>query len=102
MEIDIKNLKDVKLEDLKAESAKISQSLAAARAVLRAINNEITIRENVDLRVKHIENLSDEELARVLEERGTRRAKAQSISGAGDVASSEVVIGTADIEARAK
>jgi hypothetical protein len=102
MAIDIKNLKDEKLEDLKAESAKISKSLAEHRAVLRAINNEITIRENVDLRVKHVENLSDEELARVLEERSTRRAKAQSISGAGDVKSEEVVVGIADVETVSK
>lgn len=95
MAIDLKNLKEANLEDLNRESKKLSAEVASMRSVLKAINNEISIRENLSVRVKHVENLSDDELDRVLEERTARRAKVQSISGAGGVVSEEQVTGTA-------
>lgn len=95
MTIDIKNLKDANLEDLQRESTSIARQLTAGRDILKAVNDEITLRENLDHRVKGIENLSDVELDRALEERAARRAKAQSVSGAGDVPSQEAVVGTA-------
>ncbi len=78
MAIDIKNLKDANLEDLHRESRAIATQLAAGRDILKAVNDEITIRENMDLRVKPLEGMSDSDLERALEERKARRAKAQS------------------------
>lgn len=93
MAIDIKNLKDAKLEDLHSESATLAKQLAAGRGILKAINDEITVRENLDMRVRHVENLSDEELSRMLTERTARRAKAQGVTAAGNVKSGETVDG---------
>lgn len=91
MSLDPKNLKAASLEDLHAASLAISAERDASHALLKAVNDEITIRENMDARVGHIEHLSDEELDRALAERTARRAKAQDISHAGDVPSAEVV-----------
>ena len=74
---------NVSSEDLMKRHAEIEAQMAQLRAVKKALSDELAFRDNLAVRAKALEGLSAADIARI-----------QKLSGAGNIASGEKVVGT--------
>jgi pantothenate kinase-related protein Tda10 len=81
------DLKDIPIEAMKAEVRLLEEEIAERRRKVKALNDEITFRENADVNAKQIDallNMTPEQIARLREHRAAQKQSLRAAAVEGD------------------